>query len=148
MGTQGTMSSFNAKLLAVALARSALLFLRGLRVHLSGSSEHAEDAGADRRRMEASRPERATLHHVSGPTQLAEGAREFAPAGVRHDGPRRPAHVGHPATAPDDFGEIVFNLVEAELMSKTDDDTRADFHSIYDLDEAFSSSFRIVLEEE
>ena len=30
----------------------------------------------------------------------------------------------------DDFGEMVFNLVEAGLMSKTDQDTREDFHGL------------------
>lgn len=38
-----------------------------------------------------------------------------------------------------DFGEIVFNLVEARLMSKTDNDTRADFQNVYDLDERSSA---------
>ena len=35
-----------------------------------------------------------------------------------------------------DFGEIVFNLIAAGLMSKTDRDDRRDFHDVYDLDEA------------
>lgn len=47
-----------------------------------------------------------------------------------------------------DFGEIVFNLIEAELMSKTNDDCRADFKDVYDLDEALVGGFRIVVEEE
>src|SRR5262245_40033304 len=36
----------------------------------------------------------------------------------------------------DDFGEIVFRLVEEGLMSKTDEDSRRDFQDVYDLDEA------------
>jgi uncharacterized repeat protein (TIGR04138 family) len=47
----------------------------------------------------------------------------------------------------DDFGEIVFNLVEADLMHKSDDDTRRDFHDLLDLDVALSRGFRIRLDE-
>jgi len=48
----------------------------------------------------------------------------------------------------DDFGEIVFNLIEAKLMSKTSDDRREDFHNVFDLNEALLDGFRIVLEED
>jgi uncharacterized repeat protein (TIGR04138 family) len=48
----------------------------------------------------------------------------------------------------DDFGEIVFNLIDAELMSRTPDDSRADFHDLFDLDGTLMQDFRIVLEEE
>jgi uncharacterized repeat protein (TIGR04138 family) len=47
----------------------------------------------------------------------------------------------------DDFGEIVFNLVESNLMSKTDQDNRKDFHNVYDLDEALVRNYRIQLDE-
>lgn len=43
----------------------------------------------------------------------------------------------------DDFGEIIFNLIESNLMSKTDEDTRNDFHNVYDLDEALVQGYRI-----
>ena len=36
-----------------------------------------------------------------------------------------------------DFGEIVFNLVEAELMSKTEDDHIEDFVNVYQFAEEF-----------
>ena len=36
-----------------------------------------------------------------------------------------------------DFGRIVFNLVEAELMSKTEEDRLEDFQDVYDFDEVF-----------
>lgn len=41
----------------------------------------------------------------------------------------------------EDFGEIVFNLVETGLFSKTDTDTRADFQDGYDFDETFRKPF-------
>jgi uncharacterized repeat protein (TIGR04138 family) len=47
----------------------------------------------------------------------------------------------------DDFGEIVFNLVEATLMSKTNEDSRRDFQGVYDLDRVLVDGFRINLEE-
>ena len=47
----------------------------------------------------------------------------------------------------DDFGEIVFNLVEAKLMSKTDRDCRDDFHAAYDLDQALVDGYQIRIEE-
>ena len=46
-----------------------------------------------------------------------------------------------------DFGELVFNLIEAGLMSKTSEDERKDFADVFDLDEALSD-YRIELEEE
>jgi uncharacterized repeat protein (TIGR04138 family) len=48
----------------------------------------------------------------------------------------------------DDFGEIVFNLIDAGLMSSTPEDSRADFHALFDLEEVLELDFRIVLEEE
>jgi uncharacterized repeat protein (TIGR04138 family) len=48
----------------------------------------------------------------------------------------------------DDFGEIVFNLVEANLMSKTDNDSRDDFRDVYDLDQVLVRDFRIRPDEE
>jgi uncharacterized repeat protein (TIGR04138 family) len=41
-----------------------------------------------------------------------------------------------------DFGEIVFNLIEYRIFSKTDSDRREDFADIYDFDEAFVKPFR------
>ena len=37
----------------------------------------------------------------------------------------------------DDFGRIVFALVEAGLMSKTDEDSLEDFKGVFDFSEAF-----------
>ena len=41
-----------------------------------------------------------------------------------------------------DFGEIVFNLVEAGLLSRTDNDTREDFTDVYDFEQAFEREFK------
>jgi uncharacterized repeat protein (TIGR04138 family) len=47
-----------------------------------------------------------------------------------------------------DFGEIVFNLVEARLMSKTSQDDRKDFADVFDLDEALVRNYHIEAREE
>lgn len=40
-----------------------------------------------------------------------------------------------------DFGDIVFNLIEYNVFSKTENDRREDFANIYDFDEAFVKPF-------
>ncbi len=42
----------------------------------------------------------------------------------------------------EDFGEIVFNLVEHEIFSKTDNDSRSDFAGGYDFVETFRRPFK------
>jgi len=89
-------------------------------------------------------PESEPKHHVSGP-ELLEGIRQLA---LREFGlmARTVFHMwGLKRT--DDFGEIVFNLIEGGLMSRTDEDTRGDFHGIYDFDEALVQGYRIQLDE-
>lgn len=46
----------------------------------------------------------------------------------------------------DDIGELVFNLIDAELLSKTDNDCRSDFHDVCDLDEVLVNRFEIALD--
>ena len=83
-------------------------------------------------------------HHVTG-KELLEGVRDLA---LREFGlMARTVFQQWGIQRTDDFGEIVFNLVEAGLMSKTDEDTRRDFHEVYDLDQALVQSYRIELEE-
>jgi uncharacterized repeat protein (TIGR04138 family) len=40
-----------------------------------------------------------------------------------------------------DFGEIVFNMVEIELLAKTENDNRDDFNHGYDFTDAFRKPF-------
>ena len=40
-----------------------------------------------------------------------------------------------------DFGDIVFNLIEYNVFSKTESDRREDFADLYDFDEAFVKPF-------
>jgi uncharacterized repeat protein (TIGR04138 family) len=83
-------------------------------------------------------------YHVSG-RELVHGVRDLA---LREFGfmARTVFHMwGIDRTA--DFGDIVFNLVEAGLMSKTAQDDRRDFEDVFDLDEALVHQFRIELHE-
>lgn len=38
-----------------------------------------------------------------------------------------------------DFGEIVYNMIEKKLLSKSDEDYLADFNSVYDFKSAFAN---------
>jgi uncharacterized repeat protein (TIGR04138 family) len=85
-----------------------------------------------------------SAHHITG-VELLQGVRDLAlrefglMAGTvfRQWGIRRT----------DDFGEMVFNLVEAGLMSKTQEDSQADFHAVFDLDQELVQGYRIPLDE-
>lgn len=79
-----------------------------------------------------------TPRHVSG-HELLEGVREFA---LAEYGPMtRTVLEGWGIRATEDVGEIVFNLVEAGLLGKTERDSRADFADGYDFDEVFRKPF-------
>ena len=47
----------------------------------------------------------------------------------------------------DDIGEIVFNLIEAELLCRTESDHRSDFQDAFDLDRALSDGYSFSLGE-
>ena len=85
---------------------------------------------------------RTLLHkerHVSG-QELLEGIRKIA---IDEYGLLAKAvfeHWGVKQTA--DFGNIVFNMVQANILTKTDQDNIHDFDNIYDFDEAFVNSYR------
>lgn len=76
-----------------------------------------------------------TDHHVSG-QQLCFGLRDLA---IEKFGLLAPLVLSHwNITRTDDFGRIVFAMIDVGLMSRNDDDTLDDFRSVYDFDEAFS----------
>ncbi len=83
-------------------------------------------------------------NHVSG-RELLFGIRDFA---LREFGlmARTVFRMwGINGTA--DFGAIVFNLIEARVISKTPGDDRRDFHDVYDLDKELVRDYRIRLDE-
>jgi uncharacterized repeat protein (TIGR04138 family) len=84
-------------------------------------------------------------HHVSGP-ELLDGIRELA---LREFGlMARTVFRMWGINKTDDFGEMVFNLVESNLMSKTDEDKLSDFRDVYNLDQVLVHDFHIQLSED
>ena len=81
---------------------------------------------------------RTETRHVTG-QQLLEGIRELA---LQQFGPMTiTVFEEWGIHRCEDFGEIVFNLVEQGLLSKTKEDSRADFQGGYDFDTAFRRPF-------
>lgn len=83
-------------------------------------------------------------HHVSG-AELLRGACQLA---VREFGMMAPVVFklwGLRTT--DDFGEIVFKLIAAEKLSKSDDDDPEDFHDLFDLEKELADGFALTLED-
>ncbi len=72
--------------------------------------------------------------HVSG-QELLEGIRAHALDQFGGLAPLVLSEWGVRKT--DDFGEIVFNLVDHGLMGKTEHDSREDFRGVFRFDEAF-----------
>jgi uncharacterized repeat protein (TIGR04138 family) len=82
-----------------------------------------------------------TPHHVSG-QELLEGIRQHA---LEQFGPLAKTVLEHWGVRRcEDFGEIVFNLVEKGVLGKTEQDSRNDFKGGYDFEEAFVRPFRPV----
>jgi uncharacterized repeat protein (TIGR04138 family) len=78
-------------------------------------------------------------HHVTGP-ELLNGIRDHA---LQQFGPMVTTVFDEwGIRKTDDFGEIVFNMVEACLLNKTAEDSRDDFKGVYDFKEVFEQPFR------
>jgi uncharacterized repeat protein (TIGR04138 family) len=43
----------------------------------------------------------------------------------------------------DDFGSLVYNMIEAGIMTKTPQDRLEDFREVYDFGEAFTEGYRL-----
>jgi len=79
-----------------------------------------------------------SIHHVTG-QQLLEGIRAYA---LEQYGPMALTVLEEWGVRNcTDFGEIVFNMVETGLLAKTEKDSRDDFTSGYDFEEAFRKPF-------
>ena len=76
--------------------------------------------------------------HVTG-QELLEGVREYA---LDQFGPMAfTVLTSWGLERCEDFGEMVFNLIEYGVFSKNEDDTKEDFAAIYDFEEAFLKPF-------
>ena len=78
--------------------------------------------------------------HVTG-RELLDGIKDLA---LKRYGPMAKAVLNSwGVRATDDFGAIVFNMVDAGLLSKTEEDRIEDFHAVYDFDDVFVRSYDI-----
>ncbi len=76
--------------------------------------------------------------HISG-RELAEGVRDLA---REQFGPMARSVIEHwGIRETGDVGDVVFALVEAGILIKQDEDTRADFEGVYEFDEAFQVTY-------
>jgi len=78
--------------------------------------------------------------HVTG-RELCDGIRGFALEQFGMMAPEVFREWG--ITRTDDFGEIVFALVENGLLGRTEQDTRDDFRAVFDFETAFIDDFDI-----
>lgn len=79
-------------------------------------------------------------HHISGP-ELLEGVRVL---GLRLYGLMAPVvfrHWGLQST--DDFGRIVFEMIDHGEMRKSETDQLSDFHDVYAIDDTFAHDYKI-----
>ena len=88
------------------------------------------------RKKETAKAERS--RHVSGP-ELLEGLRSYA---LEQYGPLTKTVLNAWGVRRcRDFGDIVFNLIEYGVFSKTESDRPEDFTDIYSFDDAFVKPF-------
>lgn len=89
------------------------------------------------RKRDAERTEKS--RHVTGP-ELLEGLRAYA---LDQFGPLAKTVLNAwGVSSCRDIGNIVFNLIDYNVFSKTENDRREDFADIYDFDEAFVKPFQ------
>lgn len=74
--------------------------------------------------------------HVSG-AQLSFGLRDYAINQYGALASRVLAHWGIKQTQ--DFGNIVFSMIEKKLLAKAQEDSPADFNAVYDFKSAFAN---------
>ena len=89
-------------------------------------------------RMIGKAPKKNEIRHVSG-QELLKGIREYA---LHQFGPMTSTVLEEwGIKCCEDFGEIVFNMVENKLLAKTEQDSREDFRNGYDFHDAFRKPF-------
>ena len=89
-------------------------------------------------RMIGKAPKKHEIRHVSG-QELLKGIREYA---LQQFGPMTLTVLEEwGIKCCEDFGEIVFNMVENKLLAKTEQDSRQDFRNGYDFHDAFRKPF-------
>lgn len=83
--------------------------------------------------------------HLTG-QQLCEACREYALEQFGYLAKLVLTSWGLHSTS--DFGDVVYNLIDIELMRKSPTDRREDFNDVYTFDEAFEPEFDLLAPEE
>ncbi len=111
---------------------------------LAKDSRYARDAYAfvreslDFTQKNIGKENRGQVRHITG-QELLDGIRQFA---LNQFGPMAVTVLEEWGVHNSrDFGEIVFNMVEIELLAKTENDNRDDFNNGYDFTDAFRKPF-------
>ncbi|MBI3876983.1 MAG: hypothetical protein HY300_13690 [Verrucomicrobia bacterium] len=111
---------------------------------LARDTRYARDAyhfmreALDHTQRQQAKARKAEPRHVTG-QELLEGIRIFA---LDQFGPMTLTVLDEWGVRRcEDFGEIVFNMVDSHLLGKTDKDSREDFKGGYDFHEAFRKPF-------
>jgi uncharacterized repeat protein (TIGR04138 family) len=80
--------------------------------------------------------------HVSG-RELSEGIRDYA---IEQFGPMVKTVLTYwGISKTQDFGNMVFNMVETKLLSKTQEDSIDDFKDVYDFQDSFGNVLRDIV---
>ena len=80
-------------------------------------------------------------NHISG-QELTNGLRQYA---IDNYGPMAKILLNEwGVNSTEDFGEIVFNLVENNLLAKTENDSREDFANGFDFHESFVVPYQVL----
>jgi uncharacterized repeat protein (TIGR04138 family) len=111
---------------------------------LAKDSRYARDAYAfvreslDYTQKNISKENKGNVRHITG-QELLDGIRQFA---LNQFGPMVVTVLEEWGVRnARDFGEIVFNMVEIDLLAKTDNDNRDDFNHGYDFTDAFRKPY-------
>ncbi|MBM3840314.1 MAG: hypothetical protein FJ398_20595 [Verrucomicrobia bacterium] len=95
--------------------------------------------GLDYAQKQICKANKNEIRHITG-QELLGGLRDY---GLSQFGPMTATVLNEWGIRRcEDFGEIVFNMVEHGLLSKTEKDSREDFKGGYDFDDAFRKPFR------
>ena len=83
-------------------------------------------------------------HHVTG-RELLEGVCDLARREFGLMAPVVFERWGIRCTG--DFGEIIFRLIDASVLYKTDSDKREDFQNVFELEPALTEGYRILTDQ-
>lgn len=118
--------------------RDAYAFVREALDHTLKLRKKPERVEAIRLPRETGDASKRPPSHVTG-QELLGGIRDLA---LKQYGPLAKTVLEHWGVQRcEDFGEIVFSMVEVGLLGKTDQDSRADFAGGYEFEEAFVQPF-------